>query len=66
MSRLKKFVTSMYTSSFIIRLKEKIDEKILDFINRFDSATDLAKKHNLDLLDKVKGLKLLDDAGSSE
>ena len=47
-------------------MKKKNDEKILDFINRFDTAANLAKKHNMDLPDKVKGLKLLDDAGLSE
>ena len=37
-----------------------------DFVNRFDKAANFAKRHKMDLPTKVKGLKLLHDAGLTE
>ena len=51
---------------FYKKMERKADEKILDFINRFDKCANMAKRHDMDLPPKVKGLKLLDDAGLSE
>lgn len=51
---------------FYKKMERKADEKISDFINRFDKCANLAKRHDMDLPPKVKGLKLLDDAGLSE
>ena len=51
---------------FYKNMKRKPEEKITDFINRFDTAANSAAKHSMDLPTKVKGLKLLDDAGLSE
>ena len=51
---------------FYKNMQRKPEEKISDFINRFDTAANLAKKHKMALPEKVKGLKLLDDAGLTE
>ena len=48
------------------KMARKPDEKISEFINRFDKCANLAKRHGMDLPSKVKGLKLLNDAGISE
>jgi hypothetical protein len=51
---------------FYKNMQRKPEEKISDFINRFDTAANLAKKHKMALPEKVKGLKLLDDAGLTD
>ena len=51
---------------FYKKMERRTEEKISDFINRFDKCANLAKRHDMDLPPKVKGLKLLDDAGLSE
>ena len=50
---------------FFVDLKRKPDEKIKDFIVRFDKLANVAKKHNMSLSETVLGLKLLHDAGLS-
>ena len=52
--------------SFYKNMQRKPGEKISDFINRFDTAANMAKKHKMALPEKVKGLKLLDDAGLTD
>ena len=52
--------------TFYKNMKRNADEKIIDFINRFNTAANLAAKHEMDLPTKVNGVKLLDDAGLSE
>merc|ERR1719319_874330 len=51
---------------YYTKMKRKQEEKMIDFINRFDKAASLAKRHNMDLPAKVKGLKLLRDVGLTE
>merc|ERR1719319_2053930 len=51
---------------YYTKMKRKQEEKMTDFINRFDKAASLAKRHKMDLPAKVKGLKLLRDAGLTE
>ena len=50
---------------FFVDLKRKPEEKIKDFIVRFDKLSNVAKKHNMSLSSTVLGLKLLHDAGLS-
>ena len=50
---------------FFVDLKRKPEEKIKDFIVRFDKLSNVAKKHNMSLSPTVLGLKLLHDAGLS-
>ena len=50
---------------FFVDLKRKPEEKIKDFIVRFDKLANVAKKHNMSLSETVLGLKLLHDAGLS-
>ena len=48
-------------------MKRKPDEKVSDFINRFNKAANKAKKEfGTDLPSAFKGLKLLDDAQLSD
>ena len=47
-------------------MKRKENEKVTDFINRFDMAANVAKQHKMELPPMVRGLKLLDDAGISD
>ena len=51
--------------NFFVDLKRKPEEKIKDFIVRFDKLANVAKKHNMSLSETVLGLKLLHDAGLS-
>ena len=51
---------------FYKKMERKDGEKITDYINRFDKCANLAKRHDMELPPKVKGLKLLEDAGLSE
>merc|ERR1719319_928977 len=51
---------------YYTKMERKQEEKMTDFINRFDKAASLAKRHKMDLPAKVKGLKLLRDAGLTE
>ena len=51
---------------FYKKMERKEGEKINDFVNRFDKCANIAKRHEMDLPPKVKGLKLLDDAGISD
>ena len=51
---------------YCIKMKRKEDEKVNDFVNRFDMAANLAKRHNMDVSIKVKGLKLLHNAGLAD
>ena len=44
-------------------MKRRSDEKINDFVNRFEEAANVAKRSKMELPTKVKGLKLLNDAG---
>ena len=55
----------IYTE-YYVKMKRKEDEKVTDFVNRFDKAANFAKRHKMDLPTKVKGLKLLHDAGLTE
>ena len=55
----------IYTE-YYVKMKRKEDEKVSDFVNRFDKAANFAKRHKMDLPTKVKGLKLLHDAGLTE
>ena len=55
----------IYTE-YYVKMKRKEEEKVSDFVNRFDKAANFAKRHKMDLPTKVKGLKLLHDAGLSE
>ena len=48
---------------FFMDMKRKSDEKIKDYIIRFDRLANVAKKHNMELSNTVLGLKLLHDAG---
>ena len=50
---------------FFKNMKRKDGERMTDFITRFDKSN-LAKRHEMELPSKVKGLKLLDDAGLTE
>jgi len=55
----------VYTD-FFEHMRRKDNEKINDYINRFDKNAILAKKHNMELPSTVLGLKLLADAGLSD
>ena len=44
-------------------MKNKEEESVGDFMNRFDKAPNFAKCYGMDLPLKVKGLKLLHNAG---
>ena len=55
----------VYTDFFEHKRRNE-NEKINDYINRFDKNAILAKKHNMELPSTVLGLKLLADAGLSE
>ena len=55
----------IYTE-YYVKMRRKEDEKVADFVNRFDKAANFAKRHKMDLPTKVKGLKLLHDAGLTE
>ena len=50
---------------FYKKMERKKGEKISDLVNRFDKCPNIAERHEMDLPSKVKGLKLLDDAGLS-
>ena len=51
---------------YYTKMKRKQEEKMSDFVNRFDKAANLAKRHKMDLPTKVKGMKLLYDAGLTD
>ena len=55
----------VYTDFFEHKRRNE-NEKINDYINRFDKNAILAKIHNMELPSTVLGLKLLADAGLSE
>ena len=46
-------------------MKRKPEEKIKDFIVRFDKLSNVAKNNNMELSQTVLGLKLLRNAGLS-
>ena len=48
---------------FFEDMKRKTDEKISDYINRFNTAANLAEKHGMELPGKVKAMKLLHNSG---
>ena len=50
---------------FFVDMKRKPEEKIKDFIVRFDKLSNVAKNNNMELSQTVLGLKLLHDAGLS-
>ena len=50
---------------FFVNMKRKPEEKIKDFIVRFDKLSNVAKNNNMELSQTVLGLKLLHDAGLS-
>ena len=52
--------------NYYTNMKKKWDESIVDYMNRFEKAASLAKKHKMDLPLKVKGLKLQHNTGLSD
>jgi hypothetical protein len=55
-------VYQVYTE-FLVEMKRGKEEKVKDFIVRFDKLANIAKKNNMELPTTVLGLKLLHDAG---
>ena len=51
---------------FYKKMERLKGEKISDFVNRFDKCANIAKRHEMDLPSKVKGLKLLDEVGLTD
>ena len=47
-------------------MRRRSDEKINNFVNRFEKAANVAKRSKMELPTKVKGLKLLNDAGLTD
>ena len=54
----------IYTD-YYVNMKEKEEESVSYYMNRFDKGENFVKCHEMDLPPKVKGLKLLHDAGMS-
>ena len=54
----------IYTD-YYVNMKEKEEESVSYYMNRFDKGENFVKCHEMDLPPKVKGLKLLHDAGLS-
>ena len=54
----------IYTDCYV-NMKKKEEEGVGNYMNRFDKAANFAKCYEMDLPLKVKGLKLLQDAGLS-
>ena len=50
---------------FFVDMKRKPEEKIKDFIIRFNKLSNVAKNNNMELSQTLLGLKLLHDAGLS-
>ena len=50
---------------FFVDMKRKPEEKIKDFIVRFEKLSSVAKNNKMELSQTVLGLKLLHDAGLS-
>ena len=48
-----------------VNMKRKLEEKIKNFIFRFNKLSNVAKKNNMKLSQTVLGLKLLHDTGLS-
>ena len=52
--------------NYYVEMKRKQDEKVMDYVNRFEIAANFAKRYKMDLPTKVMGLKLLHNVGLSE
>ena len=51
---------------FFVNMKRGSNEKIMEFITRFDKTANVAKKRGMDMSQTILGLKLIHDSGLSD
>ena len=51
---------------FFVNMKKGGDEKMMEFITRFEKETNKAKKKGMEMSSTILGLKLIHDSGITE